>query len=393
MKGPQGFLIEISETGLIQNVRRDDFKLLTVGKPLSVLIDGMSLSKFLTFLSEIKKGETAISWEINFKIKNQFQSLFVSGFQEGAKMIVIGSTDNEQNQIMYNELMKISNQQTNQLRTVIKEKTVAQSSLLDTQNTFDELTSMNNQMLNMQRKLSKQNHVLKSLNDELELKNRELDQFAYIVTHDLKAPLRGIASLVDMINEDFSQEMDNDLKGMFHLIKSRANRMDDLISSILNYSRAGKIDGEKSEFELSLMIGEIIDSLAIDSKKKFSIQGEQPKLHCSYVQLSQVLTNLIGNAFKYHDKVDGEVLLKISDKGNYFLFEVVDNGPGIPEIYHQKVFGVFETANNESRADSTGVGLAIVKKLVLANGGDIGLKSTEGEGSNFWFTWKKNEKK
>ncbi len=218
--------------------------------------------------------------------------------------------------------------------------------------------------------------------------NAKLEQFSYIVSHDLKAPLRTIASYVDIIEADYGQEFNQELSGLFSTVKAGANRMNGLVSSILEYSSAGEGSYENTSFPLTKLLGEVVELIDVPENFTLSYDNNLPTIHGSYVQLEQVLANLIGNAIKYHDKDKGLIEVKVSPQNTGFLkIEVSDDGPGIKPKYQSKVFEMFGSANEVSRVDSTGIGLAIVSKLVELNQGQIGLESEYGAGSNFWFTW------
>lgn len=242
------------------------------------------------------------------------------------------------------------------------------------------------------RQSTKQVHTIREQKRQFEELNRELEQFAYIVSHDLKAPLRGINSMITFIEEDYGEGFDEKLKEMFQLVKDRALRMDDLIHGILAYSRANTVEGEVKTFNLGDMVDEILDSLNESEQYQVDVPVELPVITSNYTQLNQVLSNLISNAFKYHDKKMGKVALDVDEMENGFMkLTVVDDGPGIEKKYHDKIFEVFHSGNAKKRTDSTGIGLAIVKKLVDKNGGNLGLDSEPGKGSAFWFTWPVSE--
>jgi len=218
--------------------------------------------------------------------------------------------------------------------------------------------------------------------------NKELDQFAYVVSHDLKAPLRAINSLAEWIEEDLP-DVAPDVKRNLQLMRGRVFRMENLINGILSYSRIGRKELPKSTFSVQQLVNEITDSLAPAAHVSINITEPLPELTTERILLEQVLFNLIGNAIKYNDGPAPAVNIGSRQLQNAFEFWVEDNGPGIPAAYHQKVFGIFQTMEARDTKESTGIGLAIVKKIIEEKGGSIRLESAEGEGSRFIFTWPK----
>ena len=224
----------------------------------------------------------------------------------------------------------------------------------------------------------------------LKKRNRELDEFAYVASHDLRAPLRAITNLSDWLQDDLAGTIPEESQGHLVLIKSRAERLDRFIQGLLNYSRAGRDNIEVTDFETHPFIQDILDSLLIPSAFTIEHSGPSITLHTQHILLQQVLTNLISNAIKYNHKPDGTISISVEDAGSFVNFSVADDGPGIDSQYHEQIFGVFQTLNSKDEIDSTGIGLSIVKKLVEAQGGQITLQSALGEGATFTFSWPKH---
>ena len=236
------------------------------------------------------------------------------------------------------------------------------------------------------RKIKEQKNSLEQLNTQLQSKNKELDQFSYVLSHDLKAPLRGISNVVSFIEEDHQEGMNPDLLEFFGNIKERASRMDALIDGVLTYSKAGKEESSISSFPLKGLIDEILETIAAPSGFVFHIPNELPEITCNRIKLSQIITNLFSNAVKHHQSDSGNIYLNVEFlEEDGFRFAIKDDGPGVPSHLLEKIFHIFETGNGQRRVDSSGIGLAIVKKLVGQLGGNIALESTHGEGSTFIF--------
>lgn len=218
--------------------------------------------------------------------------------------------------------------------------------------------------------------------------NHELGQFAHVVSHDLKAPLRGIQNLTDWIMETLEDDVNDESKIHLQLLKERVIRMQLMIDAILNYSKniGGAMNVEPVDSKA--LIKEIIGEIHPPESFNFHIAPDLPTFHTHRTRLKQVFTNLISNAVKHHNRKDGEVDISVNDRGERFEFAVKDDGPGIDAAYQKNVFIIFQTANNKK--NSTGVGLAIVKKIVEDSQGKIKLESSLGAGSRFSFTWLKN---
>jgi PAS domain S-box-containing protein len=220
----------------------------------------------------------------------------------------------------------------------------------------------------------------------LETVNQELESFAYVVSHDLKAPLRAISRLTTWLVTDYAQAFDDKGKEMAALLISRVKRMDNLIEGILEYSRIGRIVGQTTLIDLNRLLPEVIDLLAPPPSIRIEIAPELPAIIGDKIRIQQIFANLIGNAVKFMDKPDGKIAVRCDDAGADWRFSVADNGPGIDPKYHERIFQIFQTLQPRDEVENTGVGLSIVKKIVEFYGGKIWVESAEGHGSTFFFT-------
>ncbi|HEY4206125.1 MAG TPA: ATP-binding protein [Puia sp.] len=245
----------------------------------------------------------------------------------------------------------------------------------------DELSSLGFSLNHMADELSKNISLLKRSNEEL-------DQFAHIVSHDMKSPLRGIGNVVSWIEEDHAQELTPKVDQYLHIIKERIMRGENLIEGILSYARIGKEDLEKERLDLNLLIQEILENFPTDRNIEVDV-APLPVVYSEKFLLFQVFSNLIGNAIKYNDKEMGVVKVYFEEHLTEYEFFVEDNGMGIAAPYHKKIFTIFQTLSDKDASASTGVGLAIVKKILDGKKKSILLRSEPGEGSVFSFTWPK----
>jgi PAS domain S-box-containing protein len=221
----------------------------------------------------------------------------------------------------------------------------------------------------------------------LEERNRELDQFTYVVSHDLKAPLRAVTNLSQWIEEDLEGQLAPEGQHQMNLLRGRIHRMENLINGLLEYSRAGRSQILLETVDVQELVAEIIDSLAPPAGFTVEIQPGTFTLHTKRLLLRQVLTNLIGNAIKHHDRPAGHVWISVEAQEQKYRFSVKDDGHGIEPEYHQKIFDMFQTLEARDITENTGVGLTIVKKIVESEGGIMHLESQLGTGSIFSFTW------
>lgn len=221
---------------------------------------------------------------------------------------------------------------------------------------------------------------------ELESANEELKNFAYVVSHDLKAPLRAIGSLADWLSTDYADKFDSEGKEHMGLLISRVRRMGNLIDGILQYSRVGRIKETRVSVDLNALVHEVIDLLSPPEHITITIEHSLPTVVMEKTRIQQVFQNLLSNAIKYMDKGQGVIGIDcMAEQGNW-KFSVSDNGPGIEERHFEKIFQLFQTLTPRDRVESTGVGLALVKKIVEMYGGKIWVESKVGEGSRFSFT-------
>ena len=234
------------------------------------------------------------------------------------------------------------------------------------------------------------NMMLTNTMSQLEQRNSELDQFAYVTSHDLKAPLRAIANLASWIEEDLGDRLPAENKEQFDLLKNRVMRMEGFINGLLEYSRIGRTHQSSEIIDVADLLADIIDSLSPSAQFSIEIISPMPVLKTKRIPLTQVFSNLIGNAIKHHHREDGRVEISAIEHDDSYEFLVTDDGPGIDPAYHDKIFTIFQTLRSRDELESTGIGLSLVKKAVKAEGGETSVSSEEGKGATFSFTWPKD---
>jgi len=227
--------------------------------------------------------------------------------------------------------------------------------------------------------------------EQLEGANNELKDFAYVVSHDLKAPLRGIKTLADWITTDYADKLDEDGKKQLDLLVNRVDRMHNLIDGILQYSRVGRVKEKQVQVNLNELVTEVVDMISSPENITIKVESELPTITCERTRIQQVFQNLLSNAVKYMDKPQGLVKVGCVEEKDFWKFGVTDNGPGIEEKFFGKIFQMFQTLVPRDEFESTGVGLTVVKKIVEMYGGKIWVESKVGEGSTFFFTLPKQE--
>lgn len=237
------------------------------------------------------------------------------------------------------------------------------------------------------RESERRANELAALSAALRRTNQELDQFAYVASHDLKAPLRGIANLATWIEEDLGEHLGGASREHIELLKGRVQRMEALIDGILLYSRAGRTRGESRTIEVERLVRAAIELLAPPATTTVDVVAPMPTIESEEIPLQQVVMNLVGNAIK-HGRHGGRVEIRVRDDGGPFVELVVtDDGPGIAPEYHERIWGIFQTLAARDDVEGAGIGLSVVRKIVESRGGRAWVDSRAGEGAAFHVLW------
>jgi signal transduction histidine kinase len=223
---------------------------------------------------------------------------------------------------------------------------------------------------------------------ELARSNQELERFAYVASHDLRAPLRAIDNLATWIAEDEGEALSATARSYLAKLRGRVRRMETMVEDLLAYSRAGRILHEPVAVDTGALVRDVVEIVAPPPGFTVDVVDPMPVLTTERVPLETIFRNLIGNALKHHDRPEaGTITVTAARHGAWCEFVVADNGPGIDPEYHDRVFQLFQTLKPRDEVEGSGMGLAIVKKLVESRGGRIWLASASGTGAAFHFTW------
>ncbi|GGF82342.1 PAS domain-containing sensor histidine kinase [Wenyingzhuangia marina] len=234
------------------------------------------------------------------------------------------------------------------------------------------------------KKLEKQKEELL---EELAKSNESLEEYAHVVSHDLKSPLRSINALVSWIKEDNLENLDELSIQNIVMIEKTLEKMELLISDVLEYSRVGADLHLDQKININHLLKDLLEVIYVPANIHVSVENNLPIVLGDKVKLEQLFQNLLSNAIKFCDKEKGEIKVSCVDVGTHFQFAISDNGMGIEKQYFEKIFKIFHSLNE--RKDSSGIGLSIVKKIVELHHGNIWLESKVGEGTIFYFTIKK----
>jgi signal transduction histidine kinase len=255
------------------------------------------------------------------------------------------------------------------------------------------LIEMRNNLKNSMLKEIESKKSLEKYTLSLEKKNKELDQFAYITSHDLKSPLRGINNLSEWIEEDMGSLMTDDSKGYFKLMRGRILRLESLINSLLKYSRSGKLGGEKEWVDSRDLVLNLLRIINPPSKHVIYFDDALPIVNAVRKDIEDVFYELLTNSIKYANVIKPIINITYQHVDGKHKFCIADNGLGIATEYHSKIFTIFQTLEARDKLESVGAGLAIAKKIVEENNGEIWVESEKGKGAKFYFTWQDSVEK
>jgi len=237
--------------------------------------------------------------------------------------------------------------------------------------------------------IHKLNTENKNYNSRFEQMTKEMDHFIYVVSHDVKAPLRAIENLATWIEEDLGASTNKNVQENLALLKNRVARMQHLLDGITEFSRVGRINESKTQVNTNQLVQEVISSLSPPEGFAFTVQENLPSIICEKTKLQKVFLHLIQNSIIHHHNQTGKIFVSVADEGNVYQFTVSDDGQGIKPQHCEKVFEIFHTLVSKDKHETAGVGLSIVKKIVESTGNRVWIDTQVAEGTTVHFTWNK----
>ncbi len=258
----------------------------------------------------------------------------------------------------------------------------------DLANNFNSMAStLGEARTSLEQKVKEQTADIRKQKEELERSNEELDKFAYVASHHLKAPLRGIDQLATWIVEDFDDK--DATKDHLRVMRNRVKRMGRLLDDLLEYSRIGRADSKLKEVDTRAVLEISFELASPPEAFQLVLDHRLPTFKTLAVPFELVLRNLINNAVKHHDRQDGKITVTVEDKGDAYRFKIQDDGPGIAPKHHEKIFEIFKTLKPRDHVEGSGMGLAMIKKIVTTYDGAITVLSETGQGACFCLVWPK----
>lgn len=253
--------------------------------------------------------------------------------------------------------------------------------------TVEQILAFDRLLANHEEIVGSQEAKLHEAMEALARSNEELDQFAHVASHDLKAPLRAIDNLAKWIEEDNTEVLPESAREDLATMRGRVNRMESLLESLLAYSRIGRVEDDPSVVDVSRLLEDVIGLQDVPDGFAIKVGAGMPTLHAARGALLRVFGNLISNALKHRERDDGVIDVTCREAGRHYEFRVRDDGPGIDPQFHGRIFDMFQTLKPRDEQEGSGMGLAIVKKTIERHGGGIRVESEPGEGTEFIFTW------
>jgi signal transduction histidine kinase len=239
--------------------------------------------------------------------------------------------------------------------------------------------------------LTEQEKTLRDYTTRLEHALNSLQRFSYVVSHDLKTPLRAIGNLATWIGEAIEAQDYTELPEYLNLLRNRVSRMEGLIEGLLLYHRAGRERQQPEPLDLQAMIQELHETIFVDRSCQLTIAPNLPILFCCRTALYQILSNLLTNVYRYAGGDNCQVQITYAELPQHHQIGVIDNGPGIAPKHHQHIFEIFQTLQSKDENESSGIGLSIVQRIVTEAGGTVWVESELGAGAAFYFTWPKQK--
>ena len=380
----EGLVLLCDPQGLIRQVLRNDLDLAEAqpGQLFFRIVESASRSKALNFLTQIKAQGACLNWEMNVSHGRELITLHFAGGLVGEDLLITASTNGKLAARLYEDMLRINNEQTDQLRLALKDNFASARPDRDL-NQYDEISRLNNELVAMQRELAGKNAELQRLAD---LKN----QFLGMAAHDLRNPLHVILSYSGFLLDELAGKLDADQTDFLNVIHSQSQFMSHLVNDLLDVAaiESGRLQLDLQPADLvQLAQSNLTRNRLIASRKDITLDLESspvPRLLLDVGKIEQVLDNLVTNAIKFSPN-GSCVHISIQPAGDEIQVSVRDEGPGIPDNELENLFKPFQRTSVKSTngEKSTGLGLVIVKRIVEGHGGHIQVESQPGKGSIF----------
>ena len=381
----RGLALLCDAQGMILQVLRNDLGLpeAAQGRLFIRLVDSASRAKAMDFLVEIKAQGALLDWELNVPSSNEIITLHFAAGQVGDVLLITAGANGHMAAQLYDAMLRINNEQTNMLRTALKENAARDEPGHDL---YDEISRLNNELVAMQRELAKKNAELARLND---LKN----QYLGMAAHDLRNPLTGILSYSEFLLDDLAGKLDADQRDFLATIRDQSKFMTHLIEDLLDVAtiEAGKLQLDLQPVDLvQLAQKNLVRSRLVAARKNTTLELDAAPVHRVMLdagKIEQVLDNLLTNAIKYSPP-GSRVAISIRPAEEGILLAVYNPGPGIPAEEIGQLFKPFQRTSVKATGGekSTGLGLVIVKRIVEGHGGRIWVESQPGAGTTFFVS-------
>jgi signal transduction histidine kinase len=250
-----------------------------------------------------------------------------------------------------------------------------------------QMEALNSELSTTQRALVKEQARLAAALRDLERSNTALDEFAHVVSHDLKAPLRAITDYAELLETDVGPRLDEEPRKYLSRISVLTAKMRAMIDAVLEYARAGRSSGGVERVDSGRVLRDVLEFLSPPRDVTVELPEKAPVIAMERVPFEQVFRNLLSNAIKYRREEGARIRVTVADDAECWRFVVADNGPGIPAAQQQRIWSLFHTTRPQ---DSTGIGLALVKRIVDSQGGQVSVESAPGDGARFTVRWPKH---
>lgn len=360
----------------------------TVGQPLPLLVDRASFQKALSFLIEIRTHGATFDWEMNLRLAGEIITLHFAGIMLDEYLLIMAARTNNGVQQLYEDLMRINNEQVNMMRQALKSQSqLIQAQLRHDNRLYDEISRLNNELVNLQRELAQKNVRLERL-------NQQKNQFLGMAAHDLRNPLGLVQTYSEFLLDEKEELLDKKHLTFISTIRNSSEFMLGLVNNLLDIAaiESGQLKLELQLVDLAFIIKRNMELNQVLAAKKqidlnFYYQGPQLEVMADVAKLEQVLNNLITNAVKF-SLPQRPVVVRVTEQEGWVITAVHDQGPGIPTDELDRLFKPFGRTSVQSSTGekSTGLGLVIARRIIEGHYGKIWVESQVGQGSIFYFS-------